>query len=252
MAARSVPCEDELLQAGPIGVRALRVLVDGGGGAEGPWRAPLLQGHAADPRGHRFAQPAVQRLPKTGACKQKMLEDQQYLEDQEAAREAAFNKKAADDAAAAVGAIFKTLEQQATEAMFKNEVGVAIEFDVDAEGGLEHWAAQLLENHLLFEDHEADVKRVQAKGTTICSSCKFSGGCYKCWWPKTARYWRNKETRGKLMEGYAPAAKAAAKAKAAAGKAPAGKAKAVAGKAKAPAGKPTMAGGGPCQQAFAH
>ena len=170
-----------------------------------------------------------------------MLEDMKFLADADAAREAAFNAKAAGDAAA-LGAIFKTLEQQATEAMFKSEVGVAIEFDVEAEGGLEHWAAQILENHLLFEDHEADVKRVQAKGTTICSSCRFSGGCFKCWWPKTARYWRNKETRGKLMEGYAPAAKAAAKAKAAG--------KPAAAKAKPAAAKPKMAAGGPCVQAI--
>ena len=95
---------------------------------------------------------------------------------------------------------------QAKEAMSKNDKGIELEFDVEAEGGLEHWAGLLLEHHLLFPDHEADCLRVQANGAGICSSCEFSAGCYRCYWPKTARYWRNKEMRGKLMEGYMPAA----------------------------------------------
>ena len=173
----------------------------------------------------------------------KMLEDMKLLSEREAATEEAFNKDGAAKAAA-VGAIFKTLEEQAKEAMFKSEVGVDIVFDVEAEGGLEHWAGQVLEAHLLFPAHEADVRRVQAKGTEVCASCHFSSGCYKCWWPKTCRYWRNKEMRGSLMEGYAPAAKAAAAAK---GKA---KAKAKAKLAAGAAGTPRLAAGGPPLQAF--
>ena len=181
----------------------------------------------------------------------KMLEELQIAADADKAVEEAFNKEALEKAAA-TGAICKSLEEQATEAMFKNQPGIGLFFDVDAHGGLEHWAQQMLDSHLLLPAHEADALRVKAKGTFVCSSCHFSGGCYKCWWVKTVRYWRRKETRGELMEGYTAQAKAMAKGKAAAAGKPKGaaaKPKAGAAKAKADAGLPKLAAGGPLEQA---
>ena len=123
---------------------------------------------------------------------QKMQDEQKMLADADAAAEKAFNDKAAADAAS-LGVAFKTLEQQATEAMLKKDVGVPIVFDVEKEGGLEFWAEQMLEQHLLFAAHEADALRVKDKGAGVCSSCRFSAGCFRCFWPKTVRYWKNKQ-----------------------------------------------------------
>ena len=78
------------------------------------------------------------------------------------------------------------------------------------DGGLEAWAENVM--HLLFPAHRADVERVKAKGTSVCSSCSWSSGCHRCYWPKTCRYWRNKEAEGAFMEGYTGGAKARAKA----------------------------------------
>ena len=72
--------------------------------------------------------------------------------------------------------------------------------DVEKEGGgLELWAASMLE--YLLPEHQAIVKKVQAKGLGICSSCRWSSGCHRCSWIKAVRYWRNFETRG-AEEGY--------------------------------------------------
>ena len=58
---------------------------------------------------------------------------------------------------------------------------------------LEAWAEHVM--YLLLPAHRADVERVKAKGTRVCSKCCWSSGCYSCWWPKTCRYWRNKEAK---------------------------------------------------------
>ena len=92
---------------------------------------------------------------------------------------------------------------------------------------MEHWAQNMMDKGLLFESHLKDCQRVKFLNKGACSNCNYHAGCYRCYWPKTVRYWRNKECREALMEGYTPAAKAAAK-----------------GKAKA-AGLPVPAAGGP-------
>ena len=96
---------------------------------------------------------------------------------------------------------------------------------------MEHWAQNMMESGMLFESHLKDCQRVKASDKGVCSHCNYHAGCYRCYWPKTVRYWRNQECRAALMEGYTPAAKAAAK-----------------GKAKA-AGLPVPAAGGPAAKA---
>ena len=77
---------------------------------------------------------------------------------------------------------------------------VLLPMDVEKEGeGLELWAASMLE--YLLPEHQAIVKKVQAKGLGICSSCRWSSGCHRCSWVKAVRYWRHFETRG-AEEGY--------------------------------------------------
>ena len=169
------------------------------------------------------------------------------------------------------GKELQTLEELAAKRLHEGEHGLPIEFDVlGAEGGLEHWAHNMMESGMLFESHLKDSQRVKFLNRNACSNCNYHAGCYRCYWPKTVRYWRNKEMRAKLMEGYTPAAKAAAKGKAkaaglpvpaaggpaekpkekAAGPAataPAPKAPAAKGKAKA-AGLPVPAAGGPAEK----
>ena len=116
--------------------------------------------------------------------------------------------------------------------MFGGITGVDIVFDVESEGGLEVWAENMLKHGcIVVEEHVKDCERVRAADKGVCSHCNYSAGCTRCWWPKTVRYWRNKETREEVMEGYSPAAKAAAK----------GKAKAL--------GLPVPAAGGPAAKA---
>ena len=126
----------------------------------------------------------------------------------------------------------KNLEEMAKKRMYGGEHGVAVVFDVEPEDdALEHWAELMMANGQLFEEHMKDVERVREADKGVCSRCNFTAGCNRCWWPKTVRYWRRIECRSGLMEGYTPAAKAAAK-----------------GKAKA-AGLPVPAAGGPAAKA---
>ena len=116
--------------------------------------------------------------------------------------------------------------------MYEAEHGVDIVFDVETdEGGLEAWAENMMKTGLRFEDHMKDCERVKKADKGVCSHCNYHAGCARCYWPKTVRCWRNQECRAALMEGYTPAAKAAAK-----------------GKAKA-AGLPVPAAGGPAAKA---
>ena len=144
---------------------------------------------------------------------QKILADMTALQKKEKAGEDLYNEAAAKKAKE-TGEELQTLEAAATAAVLKADFPVGFVFDIEAEGGLEHWAEQMLEHKLLFEEHMKDCLRVKARGAGICSSCHYSSGCYRCYWPKTVRYWRNKECRNELMEGYTAKAKAAAKGKA--------------------------------------
>ena len=164
-----------------------------------------------------------------------MLKNMQLQQDNEDIAEAAYNEHAGKEAEE-TGTIMQNLEEAAKKRMFAGEHGVAVVFDVEPEDdALEAWAQCMLDQHLLFEAHEEQCLKVKAAGKGVCSHCGFRAGCYRCWWPKTVRYWRSKECRDELMEGYTPQAKAAAKgkAKAAAG-GPAAKAK---GKDAGPAAK---------------
>ena len=176
-----------------------------------------------------------------------MVKDVKLLKETEEKEHADYDA-AVKAATAAAGEVAKSLEAKAIEALQRGERGVDMVFDVDAEGGLEAWADAMLESKLLMEDHDADCRRVKEFGLGVCSSCQWTVGCRRCYWPKTVRYWRFKEMRGELLEGYAPLAKAMAKGKGRGGgvaKAkPAAKAKAEA-KAKAaakPAAKPKAKG----------
>ena len=160
-----------------------------------------------------------------------MLKDLQLQQDLEDIADFEYNQYAAKKAEE-TGAIMETLEDAAKKRMFEGEYGAGIKHDVEpGDDALEAWAEQMMQQAQLFEAHMKDVERVRLADKGVCSQCRFSAGCRKCWWPKTVRYWRRKETRDEHWEGYNPGAKAAAmgKAKAAAkakGKAAAAKAKA--------------------------
>ena len=160
-----------------------------------------------------------------------MLKDLQVQQDLEDIADFEYNEYAAKKAEE-TGTIMETLEEAAKKRMFAGEYGAGIEHDVEpGDGPLEHWAEQMMANAQLFEAHMKDVERVRLADKGVCSQCRFSAGCRRCWWPKTVRYWRRIECRSDLYEGYSPAAKAAAK-----------------GKAKA-AGLPVPAAGGPAAKA---
>ena len=157
----------------------------------------------------------------------KMLKDLKAEKEERDLAEKLFNEAAAKRAEE-TGKELETLQELATKKMQEGEFGVPIVFDVEGEeGGLEAWAASMMEHKMLFPKHLKICERVKAADRGVCSHCHFSAGCPRCYWPKTVRYWRSKECREKLMEGYTPAAKAAAK-----------------GRAKA-AGLPVPAAGGP-------
>ena len=159
-----------------------------------------------------------------------LVQGRQEQEKAEQEAEDRFNEAAANEAKKS-GKELQTLEELAAKRLHEGEHGLPIEFDVlGAEGGLEHWAHNMMESGMLFESHLKECQRVKFLNRNACSNCNYHAGCYRCYWPKTVRYWRNKEMRAKLMEGYTPAAKAAAK-----------------GKAKA-AGLPVPAAGGPAEK----
>ena len=160
-----------------------------------------------------------------------MLKDLQTKQDAEAIADIEYNEAAAKKAKE-TGAIMETLEAAATKSMFAGEFGAGIKHDVEpGDEALQAWAQQMVEHGQLFEAHMKDVERVRLADKGVCSQCRFSAGCRKCWWPKTVRYWRRIECRDHYWEGYSPGAKAAAMGRAkAAAKA---KAKAAAAKAKA-------------------
>ena len=82
------------------------------------------------------------------------------------------------------------------------------------QGGLEAWAAQVREQHLLMEVHENGARRVKENGADVCS-CRWYGGCYKCYWPKTVLFWRNAAKRASCAKAIAAASAKAAPVKAA-------------------------------------
>jgi len=135
-------------------------------------------------------------------------------EDEDAAVEAHDKAAAAAAAAGAVGDCLKTLAQKAAAAMNAGMVGAPEVFDVEEEGGLEVWAERMLAEDLLMQSHKDICLHLKDAGLGVCSSCKWRFGCHRCSWAHAVRYWRFKEVRGELLEGYAPAAKAKAKAKA--------------------------------------
>jgi len=139
---------------------------------------------------------------------------------------------AAAKAAGEIGEITLSLKEKANADLTKGDTGVPIVFDVEEEGGLEHWAEQVLDAGLLMDAHREAVLKVKATGAGVCASCRWTSGCHRCHWAKAVRYWRNKEMRGKHLEGYGAAAKAKAD-KGPGGAKAAGKGKA---KAKAAAG----------------
>ena len=148
-----------------------------------------------------------------------------------------YNQDAAKKAEE-TGAIMETLEDAAKKRMFEGEFGAGIKHDVEpGDDALEAWAELMMQHAQLFEAHMKDVERVRLADKGVCSQCRFSTGCRKCWWPKTVRYWRRIECRDRHWEGYSPGAKAAAmgKAKAAGAGGPAAKAKGKAAAAKAKA-----------------
>ncbi len=172
---------------------------------------------------------------------EKMQHDLELIEGLEAEAAKAHDQAAAEAKAGGVlGDAAKTLQEKALADLAACEQGAPVEIHLEDPGALEPWAEEMMA--LLLPAHRADVLRVKATGLGVCGSCRWRSGCRSCSWPKTVRYWRNKEVRGKFLEAYMPAAKASAKAAAlpAAAK-PKPKAK---GKAKAKAaGK--MLGGGP-------
>jgi hypothetical protein len=167
------------------------------------------------------------------------------VEEAEGAAEKAHDEAAAAaKAAGQVGEIVKTLQEKAVADLNAGEHFEPVVVEAE-EGDLEGWAEGMVT--LLLPAHQEDLAKVKAHGIGICATCRWKSGCKNCYWPKTVRYWRNLELRGKHLEGYSDAVKAKAKAKAKAkGKAKAeGKAKAK-GKAKA-AAKAKLLGGGSLQ-----
>lgn len=54
----------------------------------------------------------------------------------------------------------------------------------------EHWAAEVLK--ILPDDMKATVEKVKATGYGVCGTCRWSHGCWQCFWPKAVRYWAHK------------------------------------------------------------
>ena len=79
--------------------------------------------------------------------------------------------------------------------------GVDVPFPLKDFEGLQDWAEQV--QTILTDKHRADVEKVRSAGKLGCAACRFTT-CSRCYWPKTVRYWRRLETKGRFAdeEGY--------------------------------------------------
>ena len=112
-----------------------------------------------------------------------------------------------DSISAAVADLSATLQKVQDPSDFP---GVDMPFPLEQyDGDLECWARDV--QTVLTEEHQGECRKVQLQHAVPgCSKCTSS--CADCYWPKTVRYWRRVETKGRFadVEGYSRMMKAPA------------------------------------------